>query len=132
MAQMNRAFSAGRFLFTGELGAMPQASMTIAPLVLNRHRKGEARPMSVCAGSRSSPLHLFGTRVTGPFFKLVEEVKSDHAIGLVNVEAEPRVFTTTRWSLVLAGANAEGDQQNKAAEALAELCRTYWRPAFSY
>src|SRR5213078_2214176 len=50
----------------------------------------------------------------------------------VNVEAEPRVFTTTRWSLVLAGANSEGEQQNKAAEALAELCRTYWRPAFSY
>jgi RNA polymerase sigma factor (sigma-70 family) len=49
----------------------------------------------------------------------------------VNAEAEPRVFTTTRWSLVLAGANALGDQQ-KAAEALAELCRTYWRPIFSY
>jgi RNA polymerase sigma-70 factor (ECF subfamily) len=50
---------------------------------------------------------------------------------LVNVEAEPRVFTTTRWSLVLAGANSDGDQQ-KAAQALAELCRTYWRPIFSY
>ena len=49
----------------------------------------------------------------------------------MNAEAEPRVFTTTRWSLVLAGANADGDQQ-KAAEALAELCRTYWRPIFSY
>src|SRR5205809_7247147 len=50
---------------------------------------------------------------------------------LVNAEAEPRVFTTTRWSLVLAGANADGDQQ-KSAEALAELCRTYWRPIFSF
>lgn len=49
----------------------------------------------------------------------------------MNAEDEPRVFTTTRWSLVLAGANAEGDQQ-KAVEALAELCRTYWRPIFSY
>ena len=49
----------------------------------------------------------------------------------MNAEAEPRVFTTTRWSLVLAGANADGDQQ-KAAQALAELCRTYWRPVFSY
>src|SRR5204862_7608799 len=27
--------------------------------------------------------------------------------------------------------NYEGDEQ-KAAEALAELCRTYWRPIFSY
>jgi DNA-directed RNA polymerase specialized sigma24 family protein len=41
------------------------------------------------------------------------------------------MFTTTRWSLVLAGANTDGDQQ-KAAEALAALCRTYWRPVFSY
>ena len=49
----------------------------------------------------------------------------------MNAEVEPRAFTTTRWSLVLAGANADGDQQ-KAAEALAELCRTYWRPIFSY
>ena len=49
----------------------------------------------------------------------------------MNAEAEPRVFNTTRWSLVLAGANVEGDQQ-KSAEALAELCRTYWRPVFSY
>jgi len=49
----------------------------------------------------------------------------------VNAEAEPRMFTTTRWSLVLAGANADSDQQ-KAAEALAELCRTYWRSIFSY
>jgi RNA polymerase sigma factor (sigma-70 family) len=49
----------------------------------------------------------------------------------VNVEPEPRVFATTHWSLVLAGANSEGDQQ-KAAEALATLCRTYWRPIFSY
>jgi DNA-directed RNA polymerase specialized sigma24 family protein len=50
---------------------------------------------------------------------------------LVNAEAEPRMFTTTRWSLVLAGANADGDTA-KSAEALAELCRTYWRPVFSY
>jgi len=50
---------------------------------------------------------------------------------LVNAESEPRMFTTTRWSLVLAGANTDGDQQ-KATEALAELCRTYWRPVFSF
>ena len=49
----------------------------------------------------------------------------------MNVEAEPRVFATTRWSLVLAGAHSDGDEQ-KAAEALAELCGSYWRPAFSY
>lgn len=49
----------------------------------------------------------------------------------MNAETEPRMFSTTRWSLVLAGANADSDQQ-KAAEALAELCRTYWRSIFSY
>src|SRR5438067_2117599 len=49
----------------------------------------------------------------------------------MNVEAEPRVFATTRWTLVLAGANSEDDQQT-AAEALATLCRTYWHPIFSY
>jgi hypothetical protein len=49
----------------------------------------------------------------------------------VNAEAEPCMFTTTRWSLVLAGANSDSDTQ-RSAEALAELCRTYWRPVFSY
>ena len=44
---------------------------------------------------------------------------------------EPRVFATTRWSLVLVGAQFESGEQ-KAREALAELCRTYWRPIFSY
>jgi RNA polymerase sigma factor (sigma-70 family) len=44
---------------------------------------------------------------------------------------EPRVFATTRWSVVIAGADFGGDEQ-KANEALAELCRTYWRPIFSY
>ena len=33
--QMNRAFSAGRGLFTGEPGALPQAHVTIAPLALS-------------------------------------------------------------------------------------------------
>ena len=41
------------------------------------------------------------------------------------------VFATTRWSLVLTGAEFESGEQ-KAREALAELCRTYWRPIFSF
>ena len=49
----------------------------------------------------------------------------------MNAEAEPRVFATTHWSMVLAGANSEGEQP-KADEALATLCRTYWHPIFSY
>jgi RNA polymerase sigma factor (sigma-70 family) len=44
---------------------------------------------------------------------------------------EPRTFVTTRWSLVLLGAGFESGEA-KAREALAELCRTYWRPVFSF
>jgi DNA-directed RNA polymerase specialized sigma24 family protein len=49
------------------------------------------------------------------------------AVGL----SEPRMFATTRWSLILSAANSNGDEQ-KAHEALAELCRTYWRPVFLF
>jgi len=50
--------------------------------------------------------------------------------GMANVP-ELRTFATTRWSLVLAGGDfASGEA--KAREALSELCRTYWRPVFSF
>ena len=45
--------------------------------------------------------------------------------------SEPREFVTTRWSLILSAANP-GSEQQKAHDALAELCRTYWRPIFSF
>ena len=41
-----------------------------------------------------------------------------------------REFLTTRWSLILSAANRSEEQ--KAGDALAELCRTYWRPVFSF
>ncbi len=44
---------------------------------------------------------------------------------------EPREFVTTRWSLILSAANLGSDEQ-KIRDALAELCRTYWRPIFSF
>jgi RNA polymerase sigma factor (sigma-70 family) len=44
---------------------------------------------------------------------------------------EPREFITTRWSLILSAAHLQGEEQ-KARDALAELCRTYWRPIFSF
>ena len=44
---------------------------------------------------------------------------------------DPRIFVTTRWSIVLLGANFETGEA-EAREALAELCRTYWRPVFSF
>ena len=45
--------------------------------------------------------------------------------------AKPREFVTTRWSLILSAANL-GTEEQKARDALAELCRTYWRPIFSF
>jgi RNA polymerase sigma factor (sigma-70 family) len=44
---------------------------------------------------------------------------------------EPRKFATTRWSLILSAAHSDGGEQN-AHKALNELCRTYWRPVFSF
>ena len=44
---------------------------------------------------------------------------------------EPRAFVTTRWSLVLSAAKS-GSGEGNAQDALAELCRTYWRPIFSF
>jgi DNA-directed RNA polymerase specialized sigma24 family protein len=38
---------------------------------------------------------------------------------------------TTRWSVVLSCADSGGDEQ-KAHAALAELCKTYWRPVFAF
>ena len=43
---------------------------------------------------------------------------------------ELRVFATTRWSLILSAAKSESGEQT-ARDALAELCRIYWRPIFS-
>jgi RNA polymerase sigma-70 factor (ECF subfamily) len=43
----------------------------------------------------------------------------------------PGAFVTTRWSLILSRAHpATGDQEIR--EALAELCRIYWRPVFLF
>jgi DNA-directed RNA polymerase specialized sigma24 family protein len=44
---------------------------------------------------------------------------------------EAREFVTTRWSLILSAASL-GSEQQKAHDALAELCRTYWRPIFLF
>ena len=45
--------------------------------------------------------------------------------------AQPREFVTTRWSLILSAADLAGEE-GRARDALAELCRTYWRPIFSF
>jgi DNA-directed RNA polymerase specialized sigma24 family protein len=40
-----------------------------------------------------------------------------------------REFTTTHWSVVLAAAQTDSPQ---AAEALENLCRTYWYPLYAF
>ena len=45
--------------------------------------------------------------------------------------SEPREFVTTRWSLILSAAHF-GSEEQRARDALAELCRTYWRPIFLF
>jgi DNA-directed RNA polymerase specialized sigma24 family protein len=55
-------------------------------------------------------------------------VKSDAAIG---GEPLPNRFATTRWSLILSCANSDTTKEN-ARQALAELCRIYWRPIFAF
>ena len=39
-------------------------------------------------------------------------------------------FVTTRWSVIVSGANSHGE--GKTEFALAELCRIYWRPIFLF
>ena len=46
-------------------------------------------------------------------------------------EGEQREFVTTRWSVILSAAN-RGSEEQKTHDALAELCRTYWRPIFLF
>ena len=40
-------------------------------------------------------------------------------------------FNTTRWSLILSSLGGQGEEE-KAREALAQLCRIYWRPIFAF
>jgi RNA polymerase sigma-70 factor (ECF subfamily) len=40
-------------------------------------------------------------------------------------------FNTTRWSLILSSIDSDADEA-KAREALAQLCRIYWRPIFAF
>jgi len=47
------------------------------------------------------------------------------------LEAQPRTFATTRWSLVLCAGDSKSDE-TEARQALAELCRIYWRPIFLF
>lgn len=49
----------------------------------------------------------------------------------METDGEARNFATTRWSLILTSVDLGADDQ-KAQQALSELCRLYWRPIFSF
>jgi RNA polymerase sigma factor (sigma-70 family) len=44
---------------------------------------------------------------------------------------ERGVFATTRWSIILSAGDSNSEE-SATRNALAELCRTYWRPIFSF
>jgi RNA polymerase sigma factor (sigma-70 family) len=46
-------------------------------------------------------------------------------------EHSPGRFATTRWSIVLSCADSTVGEET-ARKALAELCKTYWRPIFAF
>lgn len=50
---------------------------------------------------------------------------------VTDAQGSPDRFATTRWSVVLACADL-GTDEEKARKALAELCKTYWRPVFAF
>ena len=45
--------------------------------------------------------------------------------------AAPGRFNTTRWSLILSSLGSDSPE-GEAREAIAQLCRIYWRPIFAY
>jgi hypothetical protein len=60
---------------------------------------------------------------------VADEVTSLSAIGPVAAGHHgPMAFTTTHWSVVV---EAQGESP-AAQEALEKLCRTYWRPIYSF
>lgn len=55
----------------------------------------------------------------------MEQGRADEA------NAGPNAFNTTRWSLILLGANEQTDE-DRARRALTQLCQAYWRPIFLF
>jgi len=90
----------------------------------------------------STPFCTFGpqlaTLLAVPGLRLgLPDVYLRRIIGSVTPEGgseggrSPDRFSTTRWSVVLACADSAGGEET-ARKALAELCKTYWRPIFAF
>ena len=112
------------------MGSSPSAGKPSNPISCERelisYRTGKLR-IRAKAGN-------CGGATYSPFIACIEE--REPTCSLVNGKAGdrgedgPGEFVTTRWSLILSAAN--GSEEQKARDALAELCRTYWRPVFSF
>jgi RNA polymerase sigma-70 factor (ECF subfamily) len=50
---------------------------------------------------------------------------------VANVHGRPDRFATTRWSVILASSGSQGEEE-KARDALNQLCESYWRPVFAF
>lgn len=78
-----------------------------------------------------------GPAASAVYGDIERTAQSSYNEGLMNSQVpkrradEPRAFVTTCWSLILSAANQETNGR-KGRDALAELCRTYWRPIFSF
>jgi DNA-directed RNA polymerase specialized sigma24 family protein len=87
---------------------------------LNRTRKGNGtlRPAGIL-------------RLSGKLEAVTMLVVNADATAEGGSGPKQKQFATTRWSLVLSCANS-GSSSGEANEALAELCRIYWRPIFAF
>jgi RNA polymerase sigma-70 factor (ECF subfamily) len=76
---------------------------------------------NVIRGLASSAVFWFDRTVSGdPDERTTTAARSEHAGGIA--------FTTTHWSVVLQAQ----DESPAAQQALEKLCRTYWRPIYSF
>ena len=50
---------------------------------------------------------------------------------VIDGQGSPDRFHTTRWSIILSCADSSVGEET-ARKALAELCKTYWRPVFAF
>jgi len=74
-----------------------------------------------------SPPQIFGLKA-GAISESISAMSPD---ATTDAAGNSGRFTTTRWSLIRSSIGGEGEE-GKAREALAQLCRIYWRPIFAF
>ena len=134
----NRVPTVGRRPFSGENfqrcaagGSSPQNEGGLFPRTASAAgRSGREFPSGdPSAGSkrRAFPPPTFGLSV-GTISENIGSMSPDTATEGAGNNGR---FLTTRWSLILSSIDGDGEE-GKAREALAQLCRIYWRPIFAF